>query len=704
VGGAVARRAGWLAAFAALAGCGCGETGTGVIEAWRPSALLLARRADAVEWADAEPAARPPSFASFTDGRTSRFGVRLPPQTGAVWPLDLPAGAVLAFAVSAPAAGAAAAVAVELSEDQELWTELVRETAPPGRWASRRIDLANRTGRAGWIRFRALPGPEGGEADVRLAEPAIFLPQAQPRRVLLVFVDTLRPDHLGLYGYARDTSPGLDAFARGAAVFETARAPSPWTLPSARAALSGRHAERWDEGANLAERLAEAGFATLATTSNAFLGPAFRMERGWSEYEVHNKRPAGEVVDRALALLERHADRDLLLLAHFMDPHLPYREPPAYRHVWADPQAEGDEEYRRVDLMAIDPGAPEFAPRRRDVVDRYDQTIRYLDDELARLFEAVGPDATVVFFSDHGEEFWDHGGVEHGHSFFEELLRIPLALRDRHLPSGRFRFPVSLLDIAPTLLALLGLDAAGFDGRSLLAAARADREVRVALEARPEVFGNPLYGADGWAVRLGARKWISRGGRQLLFDLSEDPGEAQDLAVRADAALGRYPAALDQALGRPVRRVWRVVLRAPVSEVVRFQLTHPAGIERVWVADDPREEGGWAPPQIVDGGVRLTKAADERLPRALYLLPAGDPDDPRGLRARFETGDGPLEESYAGGLRAFEGGAVPPLLRAGDARRGFLVVHAHAPFPTATPPAILPDEVRKALEELGYLE
>jgi arylsulfatase A-like enzyme len=208
--------------------------------------------------------------------------------------------------------------------------------------------------------------------------------------VALIFVDTLRADHLGIYGYERSTSPLLDRWAETAVVFEAARAPAPWTLPSARAVLSGRQPESWYEEANLPERMAEAGFLTLAAVSNPYLAASFDMHRGWSEHTMQNKRPADALVDAAIASIEAHADRDLLLMVHFMDTHLPYREPPPYRELWAEPRPEEAEEFVREDLLKLDPSSRDFPRRRRETIDRYDQNIRFVDAELARLLGVLG--------------------------------------------------------------------------------------------------------------------------------------------------------------------------------------------------------------------------------------------------------------------------------------------------------------------------
>jgi len=650
-------------------------------------------------------------FESVTLGNASRFGMSMPVPSAASWEVAVPPRALVEFTATVPppvpptpGANGAAAVSLEVGEN-DTWTEVGRADVTEGEWGRHRFDLSRWAGRRVHVRFRSVSAEDTPGEAIFLGEPALFTPRADPKRVALIFVDTLRADHLGIYGYERSTSPLLDRWAEAAVVFEAARAPAPWTLPSARAVLSGRQPESWFEAPNLPERMAEAGFLTLAAVSNPYLAASFDMHRGWSEHALQNKRPADELVDAAIASIEAHADRDLLLMVHFMDTHLPYREPPPYRELWAEPRPEEAEEFVRGDLLKLDPSSRDFPRRRRETIDRYDQNIRFMDAELARLLAVLGPDATVVFFSDHGEEFWDHGRAEHGHSFHEELLRVPLILRDPQLPPGRCEAPVRLLDVAPSVLELAGLGNGRDAARSLVDAARGNAAALASLEERPLAFGRPLYGADGWGVTQRGMKWYSQGGGQFLYDLRRDPGETSNLTVGGRVDLSPYPAVLEAALGREVRLVWRVLLLSPASsEDVVLTLRHPSGIERAWPTYDPNELAEWSAPEVVDGALRIVQSAGKNMPRAVYVLPAGDPLDPRGLTVSLSGDGSDVAAVYTGARQRFGGGTGTTVFEAGDDRRRFAVFFAYVPLPSGVEVPGFDPDVADELRELGYVE
>jgi len=678
-----------------LAACGDVEPLPPPPEPWGTTTRLLARRV----------LESPFGFGSFRRGDVSHHGLWVPGGESFAREVAIPAGAVLAVQTAAGNAASTgrARYAVDLHPGTGEWQVLLPE-ASAGALEAHRIELSAWAGQKVWIRLRA----EGVAADdvVFFGEPSVFVPSASPRRVALIFIDTLRPDHLGVYGYERDTSPRLDELAETAAVFEVARAPAPWTLPSARSALSGRQPEAWAQAPHLGEQLADEGFATLATTSNAFLGAAFDMDRGWTEYQMHSKAIAEDVVDRALTQLERHRDRDVLLLVHFMDPHLPYREPESYqgRFDRSAPARRG-ETLDRKDLLALDPSDPGFESDRQHIVDRYDQTIRYLDDELARLLDAIGPEATVVLFSDHGEEFWEHGGAEHGHTLFEEVLRVPLIVRDPAIPAGRHRASASLLDITPTVLELVGVAGQESDGTSLVPVARRRPSAKEALDARPEAYGRMLYGGERWAVRRGDRKWSTWAGRQLLVDLAGDPQERADLSTRPDAELPGYVELLSETLGREVHGVWRILLGLPPSaEETRVRISHPDGIAEAWPHPDPLGRRSGSTLQQHGGVIELIQPAGATAPATLTLLPVASAASPRGLRIEIQSGGKRLEGRVERDPPPFGGGASPPLLRIGDGTHGALALSALSPRLDGQPGPVLEEGVRDALKELGYLE
>lgn len=528
-------------------------------------------------------------------GAVSHAGLLLPAPGVAAWDLELPPAARLAFApgVVRPEAldgpesdGVSFRVEVEAGgRSEEVWSQRVVGDA----FEPVRVDLSRWSGQRVRLRFRTEPGGTSVFDYAFFADPVVAPRRDDPRRVMLVFVDTQRADHLGVYGYDRPTSPALDAFARDAVVFDAARSTAPWTLPSARSLLTGRYPEYWDRSETLPDALRARGFATAVFASNVFLSVNFDMQRGWGRHSLHFHAPAGEMVDRALAWLERQEGRDVLLMLQFMDPHLPYQEPAAYRKRFAGaaPDALG-EHFLRPWVV----NGPELSAGERDYVrGRYDNNVRYVDDELGRLFGRLRESDIVVYFSDHGEEFWDHGGFEHGHSLYDELLRVPLVLRAPGVAPARVEGPVSLLDVAPTVAELLGLPFEG-DGVSLLPALRGDEAFGFALLQRKLAFGHPLYGDARWGVLLGSEKYVTSAGGEHLFNLARDPGEHTDLWTRQRRdALPAFRAHLAEALGREVVVAYRLAgdpARSEAEGPRRALLRVPGGFERAWVRDDPR--------------------------------------------------------------------------------------------------------------------
>ncbi len=386
---------------------------------------------------------------------------------------------------------------------------------------------------------------------------------APPRSVVLIVVDTLRADHLGLYRHDRETSPVLDALGREAVVFDNAFATSPWTLPSFGSLFTGRppaeHLAGWPaprtddapEGRNflplragmptLAETLLAADRDTAAIMNNAFLHPDFGVARGFQTYDHiggnrKRIRRADEVVDRALEWLGKDGRGDFLLVVHFFDPHLNYDAPEPFRGRFA-PTEMSDEE--RSSMMELRPLRKRV--RAKEDVDwdfligAYDEEIAFVDQQLGRLWEGLEEsgrlaDSVVILTADHGEEFGDHGGFEHGHTLYNELVRIPLVVWGPGMRPGRRAEPVSLIDIFPTVVELLGLPALeGLPGRSL--APMLERPSR-AGEPRTLIAERTLYGpqresAIAWPYKV---IYEPQRGRTELFNLEDDPLERQNIS------------------------------------------------------------------------------------------------------------------------------------------------------------------------------
>ncbi len=637
-------------------------------------------------------------------------GLLLPAPGLARWRVEVPRMGVLGFQARLLRPGVFTGARSDGAElvvrviDGDRRREVDRVAVEPGAaWEHHSVSLAAWAGRTVELEIASEPDGDPLLDYVFLGQPAVYTPSERPRRLVLIFVDTLRRDHMGLYGYTRQpTTPVLDAWSQGAVVFDRARAAAPWTLPSSQALLSGRLPHRWDQGETIAERIGGAGWATGFLCANPYLRPSFGLDRGWSSYRYQLHADAGEQVDRALSFLEAWPDRDAAVLVQLMDPHLPYSEPEAYRELFAQQRPPGIKaKPAREDLMALDPEGPRFEEIRTWLLDRYDQNIRYADEELGRLLGALPEDAVVVFFADHGEEFWDHGGVEHGHAVWEELLAVPMMLRAPGLEPGRVQAPVSLLDVGPTLLELLGLPWEGqaTDGRSLLPALRGEDGAIEALEERPLAFGQTLYGNEAWGVLQGSLKWWAQGARTWLVDLAQDPGELEDLGSEADDA--PWAERLAQALDSPVHRIWRVEGQGE-RKITRFDqgsvtVSHPDGFEATWATPGIRKQTA-QPSLQPDGRALVVGDREARIPTEVLLLPPSPGASPAGLELRVQGGAQRWDARYDPAL-ASDG----TLLAAGTGEHAFTITAGWAPRLEQTTPE-LDAETEQQLRELGYVE
>jgi len=450
---------------------------------------------------------------------------------------------------------------------REIWRRAARPGEPV---AEESVDLSDWIGRAFTLRLRTEPGPSGDPSfdygiwgDLRLVGGA----ERRPERphVILVVIDTLRADGLGAYGAGRPTSPRIDAWAASkATVFRDALATAPWTLPSVASILTGltsrQHGVRARQDAlapdipTIATRLAEAGYETRAVTGGAYLRPAFGLHRGFERYDSRQWRRVPR--DEALAWIEtRGSERPFFLFFHTYYPHAPYpfdekfvdRDPPykgwlAGREVTypevIDPYNEGT-----LDLEASD---------RRYVRALYDALVAEMDAFVGRFLERLedlleDEEFVVILTSDHGEEFFEHDQLGHGHSLFGELLRVPLLVR---FPRGREGFagevarPVSTLDVVPTLLEVAGLGRPeALAGRSLVGELPG-RRARFAEEPMHELLAVVL---EDHALLLGRRRRV-RGsfGPVQLFDRDRDPGERENLHERLPEKVGELTRILER--------------------------------------------------------------------------------------------------------------------------------------------------------------
>lgn len=495
----------------------------------------------------------------------------------------------------------------------------------PGRFDTVRVDLSAWAGQQVELTLAS----EGGDSTrydyVFAGEPTLYTPQADPPRVVLVFIDTLRSDHVSLYGYERDTMPRLDAWAADATVFEQARTPAPWTLPSARALLLGAEPEYWGVHRSLPDRLAQAGWPTAAFVGNVYLSANFEMAGDWGHHYVENWPVASDQVDVLEDWLDEHDDQPAVVMLHLMDAHLPYTEPRKYRKLWAGKAPKGlSGAFQRGSVVSAGKGKGKEEARQY-VIDRYDGAIRYVDDQIARVLEPLGPADVAVVFSDHGEEFWDHKGFEHGHTLYEELLRVPLVIKAPGLRPGRVAERVSLVDLVPTLLELLGVETdAQISGLSLVSLARGELDAVQRFAERLHAFGRPLYGNEQWGVLDGSEKWSTKAGREELYELATDPGEQDNLARERLDDLDGFHQALGRALGVPSGLAYRLYPdRYSRKGDLELRLTVPGGVRTAWVGAEPTEKSA---AEVSWEGELLTATWKGGMSgsREVFVVPEGD--------------------------------------------------------------------------------
>ncbi len=486
-------------------------------------------------------------------------------------------------------------------------------------------------------------------ATVAMGTGCARMPESRPINVLLISIDTLRADHLGAYGYPLATSPHIDALATESMVFEHCLAPVPITLPSHTSMLTGmyppHHSVR-DNGTftappeipTLATILKEAGYSTHGIIGSFPLHSRFGLSRGfdvWDEdMQSHasssvrvffDERPASEVARRAIAMLEHETKDPFFMFVHFFDVHQPWEPQPPYDTLNRDLPYDGE-------IGAADAAVGMILQAlRRD--ERWDNTL-------------------VIVTSDHGEGLNDHEEFSHSILLYEETMHVPLIV---HIPGstwqGRLDHTVSLVDIAPTILEVLGIDAPNaMDGRSLLE--EPERERLIYMESLAGRLGH------GWndirASVVDHEKLILSSQREY-YDLADDPRERHNLASTRQDDVAAAETRLNQVIGELSERAGPHTLEARyqvADDELRERLRALGYLSVEGPIEDLREladlEPGGDPLQHVEA-INIMSIAAARINSgdiggALQIVEAGlatDPSDVELLRylilAYFES-------------------------------------------------------------------
>ena len=547
-----------------------------------------------------------------------------------------------------------------------------------------------------------------------LAGCAPALPPGDPARpdLVLVSIDSLRADHLGAGGYARDTSPFLDRLARQGLQFSDARSASPWTLPSHTTMLTGlwpwehgvvEDTLRIGEGTPLVtERLAAAGYRTAGFVSTVYVSGTYGFARGFSHWNDHGISEADNLrksvradaqVDEVLAWLRAQpAGAPAFVFLHLYDVHYPYACE-GYDTRFDRKGRPGEAKYRTYAHYLAHPLKPGQLAHQ---VAQYDECIASVDDQLERLHTAWrrgGREPVFVVTADHGEEFGERGSWGHAHTLAPEQLHVPLIVSGKGIAAGVRTERVGTIDIANTLAALGGVEGFGGDG----------------VDLRGTV---PVRGFGGETARFTSARlsWETGSerldldlahGTRALYDHAADPAETRDRAgsdpARADA--------LQRELLRAVGTPWRVAVGATA---------HLA---------EPESWGGGGPAPLRNASPGANPSAPrskgERTRVGAFwdtdgrVWGAGVACEAGRVRSQEDAetgGAGPVPDvsTQVSGLAGVPLGvdvSEPCQLGAWPAD---LEVRGSSPLrrepPAVATPVALPDSTREALEALGYVQ
>lgn len=502
---------------------------------------------------------------------TITFGLRIPPDARFAFGYGIRQDMEIDHD---PAARREAGFAIILSaggRDETIFRRTVRmKRGRALRFESESIDISRFAGRD--VSFRLVT--EGDErAQAVWINPVIYVPRRDARYVILISLDSLRPDHLTCYGYDRDTSPNIDRLARDGVRFTETRAPAPWTLPSHVSMMTGlstvNHGVfgielRMDPRIpTLAELLKAKGFANAAFGGGGLVNDHFGFDRGFDRFEtvgtIGAANAAARLGERAFRWIEEHRDRDVFLFLHTYQIHGPYRsEAP-----WNGRYLRGGPIPRLDRIGHFDKRfTPVSDEMRRDIIGLYDGAIRYTDENLigplvAKIRNLGIYDRTmIVLTSDHGEEFFEHGAWGHAYHLYDEVLRVPLIIKffGSRNAGKTVRTPTFGVDVMPTIAEELGfrLPSGSLDGISLLrfadggdAAGIGTPRVglsdmyshesgrytlrRIAFIRPPHiVIRNESYSSKDAAGVLSSPPPLAE---VEVFDVSNDPGETRNLAA-----------------------------------------------------------------------------------------------------------------------------------------------------------------------------
>lgn len=435
--------------------------------------------------------------------------------------------------------------------------------------------------------------------------------------VIFIYLDALRADHLGCYGYERDTSPHIDRLAQSGVMFKNAITQAPATFPSVHATLTSKYASHFfdttkcrleEKHLTLAEVLKDNGYYTVAFSSSPIITRRKTQyslggfDQGFDLFDdsIYQgkkwnwqwRNPEG-VIESALAWLNKNHRKKFFLFLYIMDPHCKYRCPKPYSKLF-DPDYDGKNlivighptPYEARILKGLDTDLTE-----RDIyhlVALYDGEITYADAQIGRLSERLEElnlvnNTLIIITSDHGEEFFEHGGLKHGYTVYDEVIKVPIIMKYPPLIAGGTEVDelIQSIDIVPTVLDIADIEKPEvMQGESLLPLVRKRPLFSASKESRPKwrdyaIIEAPFADAKG----IVTKKWkyvhhfeielvkpdlcdkYSKG--KELYDLENDPKELNNLYSEKTEIAGELYRKMIGLL--PEKERERLKLRKPIE-------------------------------------------------------------------------------------------------------------------------------------------
>lgn len=390
------------------------------------------------------------------------------------------------------------------------------------------------------------------------------------KNIILISIDTLRTDVLSSYGSTEVLTPNIDRLANDGVLFKQAYSPAPWTLPAFSSIMTGVNplvhktvdskSKLPDAFTTIAEYARDNGYKTGAIGKNVFLNSEFNIDQGFMEYNFFPKRneilksfggvliklafpskflnnaSTTDLTKLSIEWISNHQDQDFFLWIHYFDPHIPYTPPEQYIKDTDEIGSNIGNKFMSAGPIRSGHYSPDKKDRKR-IKQLYDAEVRYVDDNIGKLLESLEEldlysSTLIILTSDHGEEFWEHGGFEHGHSLYNEVIHVPLLIKlPNNQRSGEVETAVTTQSILPTILELTSIehDNDPYLASSLVPLLNNDLS---RYETKPIVSSSLLYYEDRESAVFDENKYIRTiiTEKEEIYNLQNDPDEQEPLS------------------------------------------------------------------------------------------------------------------------------------------------------------------------------